>query len=96
MELLWNKYIKKSKSKEGLESINKFIRHLRTRGARKTSTVHNFTDVFGHLWDRSRPILTAIERKISKKKPQVIVATQIEAVVEGLFLQEEADENVDE
>ena len=83
-------------SEEGLESINKFIRHLRTRGARKTSTVHNFTDVFGHLWDRSRPILTAIERKISKKKPQVIVATQIEAVVEGLFLQEEADENVDE
>ena len=83
-------------SEEGLESINKFIRHLRTRGARKTSTVHNFSDVFGHLWDRSRPLLTAIERKISKKKPQVLIATQIEATVEGLFLEEEAEENEEE
>ena len=41
-------------SEEGLEALNKLIRQMRARGARKDSTVNNFRDTYNHLWDRSR------------------------------------------
>ena len=77
-----------SLSEEGLEALNKYIREMRDSGARKDSTLHNFTDTYHHLWDRSRPTIVEMERVIKKKKPKVIIATQIEALVESLFLEE--------
>ena len=41
-------------SEEGLEALNKLIRQMRARGARKDSTVNNFRDTYNHLWDRIR------------------------------------------
>ena len=41
-------------SEEGLEALNKLIRQMRAKGARKDSTVNNFCDTYNHLWDRSR------------------------------------------
>ena len=54
-----------------------------------TSTHSNFQDTFNHLWDRSRPTIFNMEREIKKKKPKVIIETEIEAVVETLFLQDD-------
>ena len=76
-------------SEEGLEALNKWIRRLRVSGARKTSTHSNFQDTFNHLWDRSRPTIFNMEREIKKKKPKVIIETEIEAVVESLFLEDD-------
>ena len=76
-------------SEEGLEALNKWIRRLRVSGARKTSTHSNFQDTFNHLWDRSRPTIFNMEREIRKKKPKVIIETEIEAVVESLFLEDD-------
>ena len=41
-------------SEEGLEALNKLIRQMRAKGARKDSTPNNFRDTYNHLWDRSR------------------------------------------
>lgn len=76
-------------SEEGLEALNKMIRERRVHGARKNSTESNFEDTFNHLWDRSRPTIVEMERKIKPRKPKVIIATEIEALVESLFLEEE-------
>ena len=76
-------------SEEGLESINKFIREMRNHGARKESTEANFKDVYNHLWDRSRPTIVDMERAIKRRKPKVLIATEIEAFVESLFLEED-------
>ena len=53
-------------SEEGLEALNKNIRNMRSTGARKDSTVHNFMDTFNHMWDRSRPKIVDMERKIMR------------------------------
>ena len=76
-------------SEEGLESLNKFIREMRNHGARKESTEANFKDVYNHLWDRSRPTIVEMERVIKRKKTKVLVATEIEALVESLFLEDD-------
>ena len=74
-------------SEEGLEALNKQIRRMREHGSRKDSTRNNFQDTFHHLWDRSRPTIVEMERKIIKK-PKIIISTEIEALVESLFLEE--------
>ena len=75
-------------SEEGLEALNKMIRSRREHGARKDSTENNFRDCYNHLWDRSRPAIVAMEREIKPKKAKVLIATEIEALVESLFLEE--------
>ena len=75
-------------SEEGLEALNKQIRRMREHGSRKDSTRNNFQDTFHRLWDRSRPTIVEMERKIIKKKPKIIISTEIEALVESLFLEE--------
>ena len=79
-----------NQSEEGLEALNKNIRSIRSKGARKTSTEKNFTDVWNHLWDRSRPTIVDMERKIQKRQGKIIIATEIESMVESLF-EEEGD-----
>ena len=49
-------------------------------------------DTFNHLWDRSRPTIVEMERDIKKKQEKVIISTEIEAMVDSLFLQEEEEE----
>ena len=68
-------------SEEGLEALNKNIRNMRSTGARKDSTVHNFMDTFNHMWDRSRPKIVDMERKIKRRSPKLVVTTEIEALV---------------
>ena len=75
-------------SEEGLEALNKQIRRMRQSGSRKDSTENNFLDTFNHLWDRSRPTIFEMERKIKKKKEKLIISTEIEALVDSLFLEE--------
>ena len=75
-------------SEEGLESLNKMIRSRREHGARKDKTENNFTDCYNHLWDGSRPTIVAMERIIKCKKAKIFIATEIEALVETLFLEE--------
>ena len=48
-------------------------------------------DTFNHLWDRSRPVIVEMERKIKRKKPNIIIATEIESLVNGLFVEVEWD-----
>ena len=38
--------------------------------------------------DRSRPTIVEMERKIKRKKEKVIISTEIESLVESLFLEE--------
>ena len=76
-------------SEEGLEALNKHIRSIRSRGARKDSTINNFTDVYNHLWDRSRPIIVELERKIQRRPGKLVIATEIESMVESIFEEEE-------
>ena len=78
-------------SEEGLEALNKYIREIRDSGSRKDSTLHNMTDTFNHLWDRSRPTIMEMEREIKRRKTKVLVSTEIEALVESLFLEEAED-----
>ena len=75
-------------SEEGLEALNKMIRSRREHGARKDSTENNFRDCYNHLWDRSRPTIVAMEREIKQKKAKILIATEIEALVDTLFLEE--------
>ena len=39
------------------------------------------------MWDRSRPTIVEMERKVRRKKEKVIVSTEIEALVESMFLE---------
>ena len=41
-----DKYGLGSVSEEGLEALNKYIRSMREKGARKNSTLNNFTDTY--------------------------------------------------
>ena len=45
-------------------------------------------DTYNHLWDRSRPTIVEMERKVKRKKEKVIISTEIESLVESLFLEE--------
>ena len=73
---------------EGLEALNKNIRETRNHGARKISTEENMTDSFNHLWDRSRPTIAEMERVIKRRPAKLVIAREIEALVESLFLEE--------
>ena len=75
-------------SEEGLEALNKLIRQMREHGSRKDCTMNNFQDTFHHLWDRSRPTIVEMERKIKRKKAKLIISSEIEASVESFFLEE--------
>ena len=76
-------------SEEGLEALNKYVRSRRETGARKDCTLNNFTDTFNHLWDRSRPTIVEMARQINRRAPRLHIMTEIEALVESLFLEEE-------
>ena len=64
---------------------------MRSRGARKDSTLNNFTDTYNHLWNRSRPVIVEMERKIKRRPAKVVVGTEIESMVESMFLEEDCD-----
>ena len=64
------------------------MRHIRSRGARKDTELNNFTDTYNHLWDRSRPVIVEMERKIKRRPLKLLVGTEIESAVEGLFVEE--------
>ena len=66
------------------------MRNMRSTGAKKDSTVHNFIDTLNHMWDRSRPKRVDMERKIMRRSPKLVVATVIEALVESMFVEEES------
>ena len=85
---IFDKTLKRDESEEGLEALNKQIRRMREHGSRKNSKSNNFQDTFHHIWDRSRPTIVEMERKIIKKKPKIVISTEIEALVESLFLEE--------
>ena len=55
---------------------------------RKDTTLNNFTDTYNHLWDRSRQVIVEMERKIKRRPVKVVVGTEIESVVESMFLEE--------
>ena len=76
------------KKEEGLEALNKMIRSRHDHGARKDSMENNFRDWYNHLWDRSRPTIVAMEREIKSKKPKILIVTEIEVLVETIFLEE--------
>ena len=61
---------------------------MREHSSRKDSTPNNFRDTYNHIWDRSRPTIVEMERKINKKKSKIVISTEIEALVESLFLEE--------
>ena len=79
---------KRKKEMTRKKALNKDVRFMRSRGARKDTTLNNFTDTFNHLWDRSRPIIVEMERKIKRRPLKLLVGTEIEAAVEGLFAEE--------
>ena len=64
---------------------------MRSRGARKDTTPNNYTDTYNHLWDRSRPIIVKMEMKIKRRPAKVVVGTEIESMVESMFLEEDCD-----
>ena len=57
-----------------------------SKGSRADSTTHKFTDIFYHLWDQSSPKFVEMERKVQRKKPKDVTSTEIEMLVESLFL----------
>ena len=63
---------------------------MRSTDAKKDSTVHNFMDTFNHMWDRSRPKIIDMERKIKRRSHKLVIATEIEALVESMFVEEES------
>ena len=74
-----------SQSEEGLEALNKYIRHLRVHGARKTSVLDNLQDVYIHLWRRSSPLIVAMEREKAPKKRKQSDPSEIDKMVESLL-----------
>ena len=76
-------------SEEGLEGNNKFIRHLRQHGARKTSTEANFHDVFKHLWRKSSPLLAHLDREKKKRGTKTVIKTEINSLIESLYEEED-------
>ena len=75
-------------SEEGLEALNKNIRHTRTHGARKISTEQNMKDSFNHIQDCSRPTIVAMERVIKRLPTEILIQTETEALVKTMFLEE--------
>ena len=72
----------------GYINHTEYIWRIRSRGARKDSTLHNFTDTYNHLWDRSRPVIVEMERKIKRRPAKLKVSTEIESMVESMFAEE--------
>ena len=76
-------------SEEGLEATNKHVRYLREHGARKSTMVDNYKDVFCHLWMRSSPLVCNLDRERRKKTARTLVSGEIETLVESLFLSDD-------
>ena len=76
-------------AEKGIEALKKHIRSIRSKRARKDITIHNFTGVYNHLLDRSRPIIVEMERKIQRRPVKLVIATQIESLVESVLEEEE-------
>ena len=36
-----------------------------------------FKDTFNHLWDHSRPVIVEMEREIKRRRPQIMICTEI-------------------
>ena len=91
MSILWSR----PKSRDVLRCVAKktvqkrYIRDMRSGGARKDSTLHNFTDTYNHLWDRSRPVIVQMERIIKRRPIKLKASTEIESMVESMFIEEE-------
>ena len=49
-------------------------------------------DTYNHLWDQSRPTIVEMERKVRRKKGKIHISTEIESLVESLFLEESEEE----
>ena len=77
-----------SNSEEGLESLNKFIRQIRSRRSRTNSTENNFRDTFNHLWRKSSPKIVALEREKGCRKKPLLVQQELEAFIEKYFLED--------
>ena len=77
-----------SNSEEGLESLNKFIRQIRSRRSRTNSTENNFRDTFNHLWRKSSPKIVALEREKGRRKKPLLVQQELEAFIEKYFLED--------
>ena len=71
-----------------LEALNNLRRKMRAHCARNDNTENNFKDTDNKLWDHSRPKIVEMDRVIKKRKPQILISTEIEALVESLFLEE--------
>ena len=48
----------------------------------------DFTDVYHHLWDRSRPTIVEMDRRIKRRPAKLVVGTEIECMVESMFTEE--------
>ena len=48
-------------------------------------------DTFNYLWDRSRPTIVEMERKIVRRKEKLLVMSELEALVESLFEEDMCD-----
>ena len=44
------------------------------------------------MWDRSRPKNVEMEQKVARKKEKIHISTEIESLVESLFLEEREEE----
>ena len=53
----------KSWSEEGIESVNKRLRHIRDRLSRKYNQLANLEDCFSRLWISSDPLVAAERAK---------------------------------
>ena len=45
--------------------------------------------VYNHLWDRSRPTIVEMERKIQRRPVKLVIVTEIESMVASMFKEEE-------
>jgi hypothetical protein len=81
-----------NESEEGLDAFNKLIRYYHAQGSRTTSTEANFTVTYNHLWRMSSPLIAQMERDKRKRKPKLKILTEIEALVEQFFTEEESFE----
>ena len=45
----------------------------------------NTENTYNHLWDHSKPKIVEMERVIKKRKPQILISSEIEALGRASF-----------
>ncbi len=73
-------------SEEAVEALTKLVRKYRERGARKTSPLDNFSDLFMHCWQKSMPSIQAFDRQVKERVGKKAKLTKIDEIVESMFL----------